>query len=1265
MKKIILLSFVICLFGTSLDGATVAYYKFNGTGTAPVGTAINDLAGNNHGQVAGANLTYGMDSLMGGYLTFKEDGLDRIVIPGSSELVFATYEAYTFEILFRTTQTGTTLGALLSKGCDVSNPDSQYWIRHQGNGTVRGLIEGLDNTAEDNATSSTAVLVNDGSWHHVALVYDGTGSTKRLQIYIDGALLGSDNAIGTSGIVGGDDNDPLIIGEFATLGLNRSFAGDIAAVRFSRAALTPPEFLQVAATFISDVAPADGTSFLPPGTVAGFRVKSPTIGVASSAIKVALNGQDISSQLTITGGSADWAVTLPALTANRIYQVSVEVTDTAGNKVSESFSFNTFSTGIVFVEGEDYNFNGGQFIDNPQLSSVPGPANYLDQLGVEGIDYHQTNAVVNSLYRIGDRVGTIFSQDTLRQAYIDAKAIDPGVDDYVVNDNGNTEWLNYTRTFPANTYRVYARVGKSGSAPIILGLDEVTSGSSSSTQTLSPLGLIKAQPTGAAQTYAFAPLVDALGNEMAVRLSGVKTLRLTMLSGTLGLNLNYLVFVPLGEQQPPFLTAVNPASGADNELPNVTIQAAIRNADTTVNTGSVIVQLDGSTVPAVVTLTSTGSTVSYPAASLSLGLHTVAVIYRDSAEKWTTNQWQFRVANQAIRGYWKFDEKVPGNAASTAPGAILDASGNERNGTSSSVPGLYVEGSTYYGGTSALRLNGGLDRIVVPDPMGTFNFTNSFTMEAVIRTTNQVAGGALLAKNGTDGEGEYWWRMPGSGARAQQVAMNGRFIAGTNTINDGEWHHVAVVYDAIAGEIRLYADYRFENMSTSGTFPSPIGRPSDLTIGSFFGGGSEFIGDIDFIRISSGALAPAEFVQPTVLTEPVVQALRPANNAHTVSPNARVEAEIANREASVVGSSLKLFLDGNNVTAASTISADAAGAKISYAPASSLANGPHTATLIFTDSMDRSFTNAWSFSVNSTVTTLGHYRFDEKQQGQSADIAPGSIIDSSGNSRNGTVAAPDMPYVPGSPAYGETSALQFTVTASNFVAVPDPAGVFNFGPTQSVTFEAIIKTTTIGEASVGALLAKQLASASEWYWRIESSGKQRLAINDGSSLKTLTGNFELNDGEWHHIAAVYDGSTKQIRLYVDYLQDGVLGVSFGAHDAVIGNAQDLYIGIFQNGTRRFEGEIDAIRISAAALDPSWFMQTGVAVDSVVLGNVTTTGGNIGFSFTTQSGRSYTVQSSGSLGGSWSPVETFTGTGALKSVSYPATGGQRFYRVRMD
>ena len=249
MKHLIVATLSITLASLSAHAATVAFYDFNGTGTAAVGSTIADSVGGHNGAVAGSDLFYGLDPVVGSYLTFAADGGatgNRVVIPGSADFAFTSGQAYTIETVFRTIQTGTTLGVMFSRGADVPNPDSQWWLRHQGNGQLRIDMEGDTGLGvEDVATSTGTPLINDGQWHSAAFVFDGTLASRRLDLYVDGVLRASDTIIGTAGTIGGTVSDPVIFGEFASLLATRSFAGDLAAVRFSNTALTVPEFLVI------------------------------------------------------------------------------------------------------------------------------------------------------------------------------------------------------------------------------------------------------------------------------------------------------------------------------------------------------------------------------------------------------------------------------------------------------------------------------------------------------------------------------------------------------------------------------------------------------------------------------------------------------------------------------------------------------------------------------------------------------------------------------------------------------------------------------------------------------------------------------------------------------------------------------------------------------------------------------------------------------------------------------------------------------------
>ncbi|HEY4414413.1 MAG TPA: LamG domain-containing protein [Verrucomicrobiae bacterium] len=1280
-KKIILSLLLASCFSSLLNAQVVGYWHFDEKAAGNLcdtnAGAILDASGNGHNGTASLALPYVAGSpAYGGTsaLTFYTNGAnDKIVVPDASAgaFNFGAGQSITIEAVIRAHSAGlngsSAGGNIISKQGAVASaalPGEWYFRLINTAGNLR--FSASDGTLR---TATGTKSLTDNKWHHVAAVYDSTA--HQLRVYVDYVLDGTATTTYTGTV--GNTND-LCLGQQNNNGAR--FDGDIDFVRYSLGALSPTNFIQ-AGTSIANLSPTNNAGYVSSTSAASFTVGS-QVGVATSNIVVMVNGVDVSSQLAFNGDNFNRTVTLPPLVANIIYNVTVSVTDASGFTASQPWTFDTFPVNTFSFEAEDYNFSGGQFIDNPVLSSADGPNNYLDQIGQEGIDFHQTNTPALTQYRIGDGAGTAFCPDVLRQAYVTAQMSDPGVVDYMLRDNADTEWLNYSRTFPAGTYHVHIRSANGGTLPVVMHLDEVTSGSTTTTQATAPIGTFSVTPTGSVSTYGYAPLTDALGHEVGLSLSGLKTLRLTFLSAGANAYLNFVNFVPVNSPQVPFLAALSPSAGAGNVVSNAPIQITVRNADTTINPGAVQLKLDTTTVTPAVTPTGSGATISYtPASNMSIGLHTVTLIFADSASTSVTNQWQFYVANQAVLGYWKFNEQTAGNFASTNAGAILDASGNARNGTVNVSGTAYVPGSFNFGATPALRFTPGPDHIVVPDPSGVFTFTNSFTMEAVIRSTNNVTTqGAIVAKNGTtDGEGEFWWRFPGAAGGHQEVGMNGTFAIGTNTLNDGNWHHVAVVYDQANGQIRLYADYILEATSPA-VFGSPIGRPSDLFIGSFIGGGSELDADVDLIRISSGVLATNQFVQKTVALQPIVQSLRPANGANNVSPTALIEAVFQNRDTSVNLSSLKLFIDGNDVTADATNSSTGSTSQIDYVPATPLAGGAHTAMVTFNDTSvpANSSTNSWSFTNLTALPVLAYYQFNEKTPGNAADTAPGALIDSSGNGHNASLflagAGAVTPfYVQGETNYADPNALHFAyvAAATNIVTVPDPNRTFNFTANQSITMEAIIRTTNGSQSAQGCILAKQIANPGEWYWRIASTGLQRFSANNGEALKTVNSLTSLYDGQWHHIAAVYDGTTKQMRVYCDYKLDcAPVATGWTSPTALAGNTnEDLWIGAQQSGSSRYDGDIAQIRVTSAALDPSWFIQPGVSTAPPVppqMGNVMVGAGAVSFNFMAENGHTYIVQSTDNLTGTWTNIDTVVGNGSSKLVNYPATGIRQFFRI---
>jgi hypothetical protein len=255
-----------------------------------------------------------------------------------------------------------------------------------------------------------------------------------------------------------------------------------------------------------------------------FVVSAPA-GIASSNIVVQLNGVAVSN-LSVTGGNVSCG-----LAPSVAYSAVITVTDNLGQVATTTWSFDTFSPAAYTWEAEDYDYNGGQFYDNPQVDMYGGLGDIAE------VDYHRASTGGSQIYRYDGTMATEVcgdALDALRPQYTTS------VLDYDVGNTGTGDWWNYTRTYPTGKFNVYLRAARGAGGTATMGLQQVTSGWGTTNQTTVGLGSFAVPATGAWQTYAWVPLKDSNGSLVVVSLGGTNTLRLT--DG--GANLNFLMLAP-------------------------------------------------------------------------------------------------------------------------------------------------------------------------------------------------------------------------------------------------------------------------------------------------------------------------------------------------------------------------------------------------------------------------------------------------------------------------------------------------------------------------------------------------------------------------------------------------------------------------------------------------------------------------------------------------------------------------------------------------
>jgi hypothetical protein len=307
---------------------------------------------------------------------------------------------------------------------------------------------------------------------------------------------------------------------------------------------------------ITNIYPS-GLVLFQPTNAFTFQAVSPAGGysISTNGIQLSLNGVNVTSNLVETGSSSSWSVSYSGLKSNTVYTAVINVTDVAGDANSSTLTFDTYNPGFVW-EGEDWDYNGGQFINNPVLSSVSQANSYFGQIGTQGIDENTldhggnslTSAGAQHLFRSSDTIATGLAEDTPRQNYLTAQAGNPNIQDYMLGWFNPGMWVNYSRVFPAGTYNIYVRAAYGNGGNSALYLSELTGVLGTNNQAAVPIveGVTNIGtftiPSDGWTTYSYVPCVDGFGNLAQVTFNGTTTNTFQLTAGSA--NVNFFMLVP-------------------------------------------------------------------------------------------------------------------------------------------------------------------------------------------------------------------------------------------------------------------------------------------------------------------------------------------------------------------------------------------------------------------------------------------------------------------------------------------------------------------------------------------------------------------------------------------------------------------------------------------------------------------------------------------------------------------------------------------------
>ena len=446
-------------------------------------------------------------------------------------------------------------------------------------------------------------------------------------------------------------------------------------------------------------------------------------------------------------------------------------------------------------------------------------------------------------------------------------------------------------------------------------------------------------------------------------------------------------------------------------------------------------------------------------------------------------------------------------------------------------------GGSYYGGA-----------VIIPrKDKGTGTATwDAVTVECIVCTTGCVVNTfspIFGMRNGTDWAHEAWalymtsngklevrLRTVGSGTGAHVSGTGG---SGTKTINDGNWHHVAMVYDKTDGACHVYVDYTESFTYTVPTAPDdPITyvtgteEQTSLYIGGYLVGGDKgrmFNGCIDELRITQAALVSSQFLRFTPDDSDEILHLR-------MDPHG--------------------YWGGEPST------------KANYAA------NYYTKNYIY--AFNNSYISAKYTDCGGTVSFDGGEKF-------AATIYDG---------QNGAATFNYGSYSAATNADGKAGFLKVASLTTRMTGG-------NVETNMDYTVEAFFKTRTTGTAygprTIYTLGTWPVAGAV-----VNNTADGRLCFtwNDGKAWRgTYSTETTANDGNWHHIATVCDTARKQMRFYYD----GKLTAVSNNVDNVIQTGSSLFVGAkapanaAETGNNGFDGCIDDVRVTMRALAPSEFL----------------------------------------------------------------------------
>jgi hypothetical protein len=479
---------------------------------------------------------------------------------------------------------------------------------------------------------------------------------------------------------------------------------------------------------------------------------------------------------------------------------------------------------------------------------------------------------------------------------------------------------------------------------------------------------------------------------------------------------------------------------------------------------------------------------------------------------------------QALEVYLNFDNNILAQGPTTNSGTAIgdDPTPKYLAGPIGQAVTFANDGSSSYTPTDWAVALGDIEYI----------YSNSWSFSLWVNLTNNLDGALLGNKDWTSGSDVGWVFAPYNTTEINYYSATGprRDLGGVN-VRDGNWHHVAAVFNRDANSSFVYVDGNQVTAASIGFTGFESLTPADLSpnetlVGSSGPGTYSGAGSVDDLGIWSRSLTAAEVLaiysqglngQP-LTTAAAGNAVRPSISSQpqslTVFENRKAQLSV-----SAAGSSpltYQWYWDGTSL-------ANATNSVLSFAPATTNDGGSYVVVV-------RNAVGAVTSAPPAILTVL-----------PVANIASGlavylnfetNILAQAGTTNNGTAIGSDPTEKYTTGIVGSYAAIfnndgSAEISTDWAVSLGDIEWIYG----GSWAFSLWVNATN---ANDGAIIGnKDWTSGGDVGWELDPSRLDALNYNTVGNTRRDIGTTDIIDGKWHHVAALFDRDANTVSYYVD------------------------------------------------------------------------------------------------------------------------------------